>query len=59
MTGKKKRECSASSGNTSSSDSEEENIKPSNDLVLTKYNMAAEIVNIVLKVFWKKIYFYF
>lgn len=55
MTGKEKRDSSSSStssGTSTSSNSEAEakDIKPSNDLVLTKYNMAAEIVNKVLKV---------
>jgi curved DNA binding protein len=48
MSGKDKR-LSESSGGDSSSDDEQENTKPSNDVVLTKYNMAAEIVNTVLK----------
>lgn len=56
MTGKEKRDTSTSSStssgtsNSSSSDAEIKDTKPSNDLVLTKYNMAAEIVNTVLKV---------
>ncbi|KAH7721924.1 DNA-binding protein [Aphelenchoides avenae] len=49
MSGKKERRESESSGGSSSSDEEQENTKPSNDVVLTKYNMAAEIVNTVLK----------
>lgn len=54
MTGKEKRNNSSSSSTSSStsenSDAEVKDTKPSNDLVLTKYNMAAEIVNKVLKV---------
>lgn len=51
MTTKEKRvSISSNSGSDSSSDEEKENNKPSNDLVVTKYNMAAEIVNTVLKV---------
>lgn len=50
MTAKEKRvSISSDSGSDSSSDEEKENNKPSNDLVVTKYNMAAEIVNTVLK----------
>lgn len=51
MTTKEKRvSVSSDSGSDSSSGDEKENNKPSNDLVVTKYNMAAEIVNTVLKV---------
>src|SRR4051812_19792633 len=53
MSGKEKRESSPSSVSTASSvgagSEKEEDTKPSNDVVLTKYNMAAEIVNTVLK----------
>uniref|UniRef100_A0A915DVY9 Peptidase M24 domain-containing protein n=1 Tax=Ditylenchus dipsaci TaxID=166011 RepID=A0A915DVY9_9BILA len=47
----KRDSSSSSSGSSSSNDSDGEpkNTSPSSDLVLTKYNMAAEIVNTVLK----------
>lgn len=41
---------SSSSSNSSNNEPEDKDTKPSNDVVLTKYNMAAEIVNTVLKV---------
>jgi hypothetical protein len=45
---------SSDSGSDAGSDSSAEEVKditPANDKVLTKYNMAAEIVNRVLKVY--------
>jgi hypothetical protein len=49
---KKSPSSSSDSGSLSSDSSGEgKDTKPSNDVVLTKYNMAAEICNVVLKVF--------
>lgn len=56
MSSKEKRDQSSdstSSGTSStSSGGDTKDTKPSNDVVLTKYNMAAEIVNNVLKVWF-------
>jgi len=48
-TRERRRSLSSGSDSDSTSSDEVKDIKPSNDVVLTKYNMAAEIVNIVLK----------
>lgn len=51
----KERESSSSGSDSSESSADEKDKKPSDpssDVVLTKYKMAAEIVNTVLKVLW-------